>query len=178
MDEGKREDEDERGREAETIDGPQRSRGTELSKVQRSRDGGGESKGTAKSGGRADDLTRRVIGAAIEVHRRLGPGFLERIYEGALAIELGLRGIRFRRQVTSHVEYRGVRVGECRLDFLVEEALVLELKAIERLAPVHQAQLISYLRTHGLRLGLLLNFNVPVLKHGIERILNPHFRDL
>jgi len=110
MDEREPEDEDERGRE------------TEVSKVQRSRDGGRESTGTAKSGATIgdglpveDDLTRRVIGAAIEVHRRL--------------------------------------------------------------APVHQAQLISYLRTHGLRLGLLLNFNVPVLKHGIDRILNPQVRN-
>ena len=119
-----------------------------------------------------DDLSRRVIGAAIEVHRVLGPGFLERVYEEALSVEFGLRGIQFRRQVVAFVDYKSIRVGESRLDFLVEDRLVLELKAIEKLAAIHQAQLISYLRTHGLRLGLLLNFNVPVLKLGIRRVFN------
>ena len=118
-----------------------------------------------------DTLAYAVIGAAIEVHRNLGPGYLESVYEEALGIEFGLLGIRFARQVSVSVSYKGRPVGEGRLDYLVGECLIVELKAVEALAPIHKAQVISYLRTTGFRLGLLINFNVPVLKQGIQRII-------
>ena len=118
-----------------------------------------------------DDLAHRVIGAAIEVHRHLGPGYLESVYEEALALELGLRGIAFERQKPIGVAYKGHAVGESRLDLLVGGCLVVELKAVEALAPIHQAQVISYLKATGLKLGLLINFNVPVLKSGIRRVI-------
>ena len=118
-----------------------------------------------------DQMARGVIGAAIEVHRVLGPGFLESVYEEAVAIELAVRNIPFERQVAIGVEYRGQQVGEGRLDLLVGGALIVELKAVEALAPIHTAQVISYLKTTGRLLGLLINFNVPVLKEGIRRIV-------
>lgn len=118
-----------------------------------------------------DALARRVIGAAIEVHRELGPGFVESVYEEALAMELELRSIAFSRQVPVAATYKGRRVGEARLDILVAGQLVLELKAIAELAPVHTAQLMSYLKATKYPLGLLINFNTPVLKSGIKRIV-------
>ncbi len=101
----------------------------------------------------------------------LGPGYLESVYEEALAIELGLRGIGFRRQVPVTVSYKGREVGTARLDFLVEEILVVELKAVDDLAPIHLAQVLSYLKATSLPLALLINFNVPVLRDGIKRII-------
>jgi GxxExxY protein len=118
-----------------------------------------------------DRLAHAVIGAAIEVHRALGPGFLESVYEEALCIELQMRGIPFVRQSPAAVLYKGRLVGEGRLDLLVSDALIVELKAVEALAPVHTAQLISYLKSTGRHLGLLLNFNVSSLKDGIRRIV-------
>jgi len=118
-----------------------------------------------------DDLARLVIGAAIEVHRALGPGYLESIYEEALYYEIELRGVSCERQVKISVEYKGHRVGEGRLDLLVAKLLPVELKAVDVLAPIHQAQLISYLKMTGLQLGLLVNFNVPLLKQGIKRVI-------
>jgi len=120
---------------------------------------------------RTDDVARAAIGAAIEVHRVLGPGYLESVYEEALAVELNLRGIPFERQKTVAVNYKGHAVGEGRLDLLVDSRLVVELKAVEALAPIHTAQVMSYLKTMRLPLGLLLNFNVPLLKTGIKRII-------
>ena len=117
-----------------------------------------------------DQLTHEVIGAAIEVHRTLGPGYLEAVYEEALAIELALRGIPFTRQVVIAVDYKGHSVGESRLDLLVGGQLVTELKAVEALAPIHSAQVISYLKTTGHPLGLLINFNVCCLKDGVKRV--------
>lgn len=122
--------------------------------------------------GRLDQLAREVIGAAIEVHRTLGPGFLESVYEESLCLELILRGFDIERQVPVGVHYKGQRVGEARLDLLVEKRLVLELKAVDGLAPVHLAQLLSYLKATDLQLGLLINFNVPLLKQGIRRIIH------
>lgn len=116
-------------------------------------------------------LTERVIGAAIEVHRHLGPGFLESIYEKALCFELEQRGVPFQQQVPISVDYKGQPVGEGRLDLLIEGRLVIELKAIDDLAPIHTAQMLSYLRTLGHKLGLLIKFNVPVLNQGIRRII-------
>ena len=115
-------------------------------------------------------ITNAIIGAAIEVHRALGPGHLESAYEQAMDVEMTLRGIPFRRQVDIQLLYKGHEVGRARLDFLVEESVVLDLKAVERLAPVHEAQMISYLSITGHRLGLIINFNVPALRHGIKRI--------
>ena len=118
-----------------------------------------------------DQLVRDVLGAAIEVHRVLGPGFLESVYEEALGIELKLRGIPFKRQVSLGVQYKGERVGEGRMDLLVKDVLIVELKTVDTLAPIHKAQTISYLKATGLKLALLINFNVPVLKDGIKRVI-------
>ena len=122
---------------------------------------------------RLDELAHAVIGAAIEVHKTLGPGFLESMYEEALCMELKMRGIAYERQPTITVHYKGCPVGETRLDLLVGGALIVELKAVSELAPVHTAQVISYLKATGKKLGLLINFNVPVLKDGIKRVINP-----
>jgi len=118
-----------------------------------------------------DNLVRSVIGAAIEVHRLLGPGYIESVYEQALCIELGLRRIPFVRQPPVSVVYKGQTVGEGRLDLLVAGCLVVELKAVEALDQVHAAQVLSYLKATDHRLGLLINFNVPVLKAGIKRVI-------
>lgn len=118
-----------------------------------------------------DDFARKVIGAAIEVHRALGPGYIENVYEEALCIELENQRIPFERQVRVAVEYKGRKVGEGRLDLLIARILPVELKAVESLAAIHQAQLISYLKMTHLQLGLLINFNVPFLKHGIKRVI-------
>jgi len=115
-------------------------------------------------------LTRKVISAAIEVHRALGPGLLESAYQACLCREFEHLDLRFRQQIDLPVVYRDVKL-DCgyRIDFVVEDKLVLELKAIENILPVHEAQLLTYLRLSGLRVGLLINFNVPVLKNGIRR---------
>jgi len=118
-----------------------------------------------------DRLAYSVIGAAIEVHRALGPGFLEAAYEAALDVELGHRSIRFERQKVIPVSYRDRTIALHRLDFLVDERLIVELKAVEFLVPIHFAQMVSYLAATGLSLGLLINFNVGKLKHGIHRIV-------
>ena len=125
----------------------------------------------AEPGERVDRIAREVIGAAIEVHRTLGPGFLESVYEQALGIELGLRRIAYARQKPVELCYKGYPIGESRLDLFVEEMLIVELKAVEALAPIHTAQVISYLKATGCQLGLLINFNVPVLKRGIKRVV-------
>ncbi|MBI3578442.1 MAG: GxxExxY protein [Ignavibacteriales bacterium] len=118
-----------------------------------------------------DQLAHEVIGAALEVHKRLGPGFLESVYEEALCIELNLRNIPFERQVPIDVEYKGRMMGQGRIDMLIDKLLIVELKAVEALAPVHTAQTISYLKATGKNLALLVNFNVSVLKDGIKRII-------
>jgi GxxExxY protein len=116
-------------------------------------------------------LTETVIGAAIEVHRTLGPGFLESFYEEALCRELAERRVAFLRQVAVEVLYKGAIIGEARLDLLVEKRLLVELKATERFAPIHLAQVLSYLKATGLTLGLLINFNVLALRLGVRRIV-------
>ncbi len=118
-----------------------------------------------------DRLAHEVIGAAIEVHRALGPGFMESIYEEALCVELRLRQIDFKRQCPIVVIYKEHVVGQGRLDLLVGDLLIVELKAVESLADIHTAQVISYLRSAKLELGLLINFNVPVLRQGVKRIV-------
>ena len=118
----------------------------------------------------ANDLTHRVIGCALEVHYHLGPGLLESIYEECLCRELVRTGIAFTRQRPLPVVFKGEDI-DCmlRLDLVVENSLVVELKAIARLHPVHEAQLLTYLRLSGIRLGLLINFNEVPLSHGIRR---------
>jgi len=106
------------------------------------------------------------------VHRVLGPGLLESVYEEAVCIELRLREISFARQVRLSVEYKQHRVGKARLDLLVGQQLIVELKAVDRIAPVHVAQLLSYLKVARLRLGLLVNFNVREVRTGIRRLVN------
>ena len=112
-----------------------------------------------------------TIGAALEVHRHLGPGFLECVYEEAMARELALRGLRFDRQFRVPIDYKDAKVGEHVLDFVVEGELVVELKAVEQLIAVHAARVNSYLKAGAFELGLLINFNVPVLKDGVRRII-------
>ena len=119
-----------------------------------------------------EELTRGIVGAAIEVHKELGPGLLESAYEECLCHELSLRKIRFRRQVPLPVVYKGVRL-DCgyRLDLVVEDCVVLELKRVEEISPLHEAQLLTYLRLARKKVGILLNFNVPVMKNGIKRLV-------
>jgi len=120
-----------------------------------------------------NQITEQIIGASIEVHRELGPGLLESAYEAALAYELGLRGLVFERQKEQPIRYKGIliEVGY-RMDLLVENCVVVELKAAESLLPIHEALLITYLKLADKRIGLLINFNVPLLKQGIVRLAN------
>ena len=118
-----------------------------------------------------DPLTERIIAAAMEVHRGVGPGMTEVMYENALALEFDLRGIRYARQAPVSVNYKGKPIGTTRLDFVVEGKVIVELKACESLNAVHRAQCICYLRATGLHVALLINFNVPVLKDGIKRVI-------
>lgn len=117
-----------------------------------------------------NEVTEHVIGAAIEVHKHLGPGLLESAYEECLCHEMNLRGIPFERQRPLPIEYKGVKL-DCgyRLDLLVTNAVVVEVKAVAIIQGIHEAQLLSYLKLGGWRIGLLLNFNVPVLRDGIRR---------
>ena len=119
-----------------------------------------------------NELSHDIIGAAIEVHKLLGPGLLESAYEECLAREFTLRAIAFERQKPAPVVYKDVKL-ECgyRMDFLVEGRIVVELKAVEALAPVHEAIVLTYLRLSGCRLGLLINFNMTALKDGIRRFV-------
>ena len=119
-----------------------------------------------------NQLTREIIGAAIEVHSALGPGLLESAYEECMCRELSLRKIPFQRQVPLPLEYKGVRL-DCgyQLDLLVAESIVVELKSVEALMPIHEAQLLTYLKLGGWNVGLLINFNVPLLRDGLKRIV-------
>jgi GxxExxY protein len=118
------------------------------------------------------ELTERVIGLAIKLHRRLGPGLLESVYEECLCFELEQAGIADRRQVPVPVVYERVTLeAGCRADIVVKQELILEIKAIERLLPVHEAQLLTYLKMGGYRFGLLLNFNAARLKDGLRRFV-------
>lgn len=120
-------------------------------------------------------LTERIIVAALAVHSELGPGLLESAYGACLECELQRAAVRFKTQVRLPIRYRDVHVDAgYRLDFVVEDAVVLELKAVEQLLPIHRAQLLSYLRPRGLQVGRLLNFNVVHLRHGIHRMVHTH----
>ncbi len=121
------------------------------------------------------DVTERAatetIGAAIEVHRHLGPGFLEKIYQEALCLELSSRGISFEREKPIAVTYKAVSIPGQRVDLIVARCVIVELKAIVNLHAIHEAKLLSYLKTTGLRVGLLLNFHEPTLKQGLKRVV-------
>ena len=114
-------------------------------------------------------LTGKIIAAAIEVHRNLGPGLLESVYEAALCIELDEAGLRFSCQLPVPIIYKGRTIAQHRLDLLVEDLVVVEVKSAERFDPVFEAQVLTYMRLAGKPLGLLINFNVPLLKSGIKR---------
>lgn len=120
-----------------------------------------------------NEITESVIGAAIAVHRELGPGLLESAYEACLAYELNAKKLKVERQKNLPVIYRGVQL-DCgyRLDFLVEDQVVVEVKAVDKLESIHEAQIISYLKLSGFKAGLLINFKVKILKHGIRRFVN------
>ena len=120
-----------------------------------------------------NELSSKIIGAAIEVHKMLGPGLLESAYEECLCYEFGLRGLSNERQKVLPVIYKGKEL-DCgyRLDIVVANLIILELKSCERIEPIHQAQLLTYLKLSGLKLGLLLNFNVALMRDGIVRVVN------
>ena len=122
-------------------------------------------------GKEVDELANSVIGAAIEVHKHLGPGYLERVYEEALAVELKLRSIPHVRQHPVSVAYKGCSIGEGRVDLLVGNSLIVELKAVETIMPIHKSQIISYLKATCIPLGLLINFNVRMMRDGIQRVV-------
>ena len=117
-----------------------------------------------------DDLSNRVIGCAIEVHRELGPGLLKSTYEQCLAHELKRNGISFQLQHPQPVEYKGIRL-DCgyRIDMLIEDEMIIELKAVEEIKGIHEAQLLTYMKLAGIKTGLLINFNVTKLKDGLKR---------
>ena len=119
----------------------------------------------------AERVMSAVIGCAIEVHRALGPGFLESIYQEAMHVELAATGLSYDSQRPVRVKYRDVEIRGQRVDLIVEKLVVVELKSVVRLDEIHRAQLISYLRTTGLRGGLLINFRVPVLRSGLKRVV-------
>ena len=122
---------------------------------------------------RSNSLTEKIIGCAINVHRALGPGLLESAYEECLCYELADHNIGFQRQVPLPLVYRGVKL-DCgyRIDLVVEDLVIIEIKTVERFAPIHEAQLLSYLKLYNKHLGLLINFHVPVLKSGIKRVVH------
>jgi GxxExxY protein len=123
------------------------------------------------SEGAEREVTSSIIGAAIEVHRVLGPGLLEPLYERALCIELDYRGVQFERQVRLPAYYRGRLLGEYRIDLIVRSAVIVEIKSVVDLAPVFEAQMLTYLRLTGKHVGLLINFNSRLLKSGIRRFV-------
>jgi GxxExxY protein len=134
-----------------------------------------EAEGTTAT--RLDLWTRQIIGAAIEVHRHGGPGLLESAYEECLCFELSQLGLHFKRQVPLPVSYKGIKLDSgYKMDLVVEDAVVLELKTVDQLLPIHSAQFFTYLKLSGKPVGLLINFNEPVLKKGLKRLVN-HFRE-
>ncbi len=118
-----------------------------------------------------NEITEKIIGCAIKVHRNLGPGLLESIYENALCFELNQINVKYEKQLKIPIVYKGLSLGEYRLDILVENEIIVEIKAVNRYDPVFEAQMLTYLKVTGKKLGLLMNFNVPVLKNGIKRII-------
>jgi GxxExxY protein len=118
-------------------------------------------------------LSSLIIGAAIEVHQHLGPGLLESAYEECLCYELEIKNLKYDRQKPLPIEYKGKQLDcDYRLDILVEDKIIVELKSCENIEPIHKAQLLTYLKLSGVKLGLLMNFNVPLMREGISRIVN------
>ena len=119
-----------------------------------------------------DSLSNQIIGCALEVHRNLGPGLLESTYEQCLAHEFKMSGISFKMQHPLPVKYKGINI-DCgyRIDLLVNDRIIVELKSVDRLLPIHQAQLLTYMKLSGISIGLLMNFNVRYMKHGIKRMV-------
>lgn len=129
-----------------------------------------DTKGTKE---KALEVSHHVVGAAIEVHRHLGPGLLESLYQEALYAELQFRGVAVRREVPLPLRYKGIRLGaSLRLDLVVESSVIVEVKSVDSLAPIHRSQLLTYLKLTSHPVGLLINFNVELLRHGMRRILN------
>lgn len=120
---------------------------------------------------RINALTEKIIGCAIQVHKHLGSGLLESLYENALCLEFDAAGLQYERQVAIPVNYRGHIIGEHRLDLLVEDTVVVELKSVERIEPIFEAQVLTYLKISGKRVGLLINFNSRLLTQGIQRFI-------
>ena len=119
-----------------------------------------------------NQISERVIGASIEVHRQLGPGLLESSYHTCLCRELDLRGVSYTTEIPLPIEYKGVRLAKGYvIDFLIEEAVIVEVKSVRKLLPIHSAQLMTYMRLQGLSSGLLINLNVQTLFHGLRRLL-------
>ena len=118
-----------------------------------------------------NELTEKIIGCAIEVHKNLGPGLLEENYEKALCRELELSGLRYQRQVKVPMAYKGIEIGEYRVDLIVEDEIVLENKSVERYDPIFEAQVLTYLKITNKRVGLLMNFNSRFMKDGIKRFI-------
>ena len=124
-----------------------------------------------QASGQDDPLTRRIIACAIEVHKWLGPGLLEKLYKEAMIIEMELCGLKAEKNVKVAVEYRGKPIGEYFIDILAEDAVILELKSVERHDPVFEAQILSYMKLTGKKVGLLINFNSKMVKDGIKRFV-------
>ena len=118
-----------------------------------------------------DPLTRKIIACAIEVHKRLGPGLLEKLYKESMAIEMELSGLKVEKNVKVAVDYKGKPIGEYFIDVLVEDTVILELKSVERYDPVFEAQILSYMKLTGKKVGLLINFNSKMVKDGIKRFI-------
>ncbi len=118
-----------------------------------------------------NDITEKIIGCAIEVHRHLGPGLLEHAYEEALCVELQLQSLNYQRQVAVPFSYKDRPIGEYRIDLLVEDEIIVEIKSVERYDPVFEAQVLTYLKITGKKIGLLINFNSRLLKNGIKRLI-------
>ena len=122
---------------------------------------------------KGNDLTNEIIGSAIEVHRNLGPGLLESTYEECMAFELQKRDLFVKRQYVIPIIYKGIKLNQSyRIDLLVNNEVIVELKSIRKIEPIHNAQLLTYLKLANKRYGLLMNFNVPILRHGVKRLLN------
>jgi GxxExxY protein len=134
--------------------------------------------GVLQNPGGLNALTERIIGGAIAVHRKTGPGLLESVYHGCLIVELRLNGLRVETERRVPVQYRGFTVGDgFRIDCIVDDKILVEVKAVDRLAPVHSAQVITYLKLTGYPVGLLINFNVRLLKDGVRRLVHPDYRE-
>ena len=118
-----------------------------------------------------DGLTEQIIGCAIEVHRHVGPGLLEATYESAICVELEEAGLKYRRQANFPIEYKGRVIGDYRLDLIVEDKVIVEVKSVERFDPVFEAQVLTYLKVTGMKIGLLINFNSRLLRDGIKRYI-------